>query len=150
MRLIMLPERRFILQQIEPLAVHSVRQSGPLAREQPDFPLEPRESSLAFYSELPCEQFKTARADRTAPPRAEARPRTPSQASIARSGYMWKSPPRTSTWCQLRENRCVPYGLLSFKSSVDSLARVAGVAPHNSGCCFRVGVSPSTQGAGLA
>ena len=40
-RLIMLSERRFILQQIEPLAVHLVRQSGPLARKRPNLLLEP-------------------------------------------------------------------------------------------------------------
>ena len=40
-RLVMLPERRFIPKQVEPLAVHPVHQSGPLARERPDLPLEP-------------------------------------------------------------------------------------------------------------
>lgn len=57
-RLVMLLERRFILQQVEPLAVHPVRQSGPLARERPNLPLEPREGPLTLDSELLRERLK--------------------------------------------------------------------------------------------
>lgn len=54
----MLPERRFILQQVEPLAVRPICQSGPLARERPDLPLEPREGPLALNSKLLRERLK--------------------------------------------------------------------------------------------
>lgn len=57
-RLVVPPECLAVLHEVEPLAVHPVRQSGPLARERPDLPLEPREGPLALDSELLRERLK--------------------------------------------------------------------------------------------
>lgn len=148
----MLLERRFILQQVEPLAVHPVRQSGPLARERPDLPLEPREGPLALDSELMRERLKL--------PEQVVQPHRGQESGPVR---LFEHRPLEAIVC----GDCLPvrqpgtnfgeimaFYMASYHSNRKLIpwgtSRVDDAAPHNSGCCFRVGTSPSTQGAGRA